>query len=264
MTRFPLPVALALAGLALSCLVLFASFAFVDSAARNAATGTAAATAVAWSTLIFVTLRGTALVAPRARTVREDGDALVQAAVAEIGNQLAAAHEELCRAESLTAEAAGGLIAALNGVVQHVQRQAALASRAVHASIVPLGAEIYAGSDADSPTGGEDSAAIADDLRCTARAARAQVDHAVTLMQFQDVTAQLIAHVRRRLSSVGAMVDGLGGLPIDATRGAREHPQAGGARDAQRALRDELHEARKLTGPCPGQSDLRAGSVEVF
>lgn len=84
-----------------------------------------------------------------------------------------------------------------------------------------------------------------------------EVNSAVTALQFQDMTSQLIDHARRRMEAVTAM---LGALHGSLSRGQL---QAEDLDRARQSLREAVERARAKLNPV-GQKSMDSGDVELF
>jgi methyl-accepting chemotaxis protein len=86
------------------------------------------------------------------------------------------------------------------------------------------------------------------------------VGQAVTALQFQDMTSQLLGHTRRRIDEIGALLkslDGIGSIAAAAAQG----------RETQTldALERALAKAREATAHNPvAQASIDSGSIDLF
>jgi len=85
-----------------------------------------------------------------------------------------------------------------------------------------------------------------------------EVNNAVTSLQFQDMTSQLIDHARRRIDAVAAMLASLGdSLPSGRSAAGEDLERA------RRKLRETAERARAKLNPV-GQERMDSGDVELF
>jgi methyl-accepting chemotaxis protein len=78
------------------------------------------------------------------------------------------------------------------------------------------------------------------------------VDQAITALQFQDMSSQLLGQMRKHFARLGGFAAGLGGLRAQAPE------------DWARRVEDETRELRKPVSNPVSQSSVSAGEVELF
>jgi methyl-accepting chemotaxis protein len=102
------------------------------------------------------------------------------------------------------------------------------------------------------------------------QAAATIADHvsaAMVLLQFQDITSQLLGHVERRFSATEGLIEELvtlAGLAVSESVPRRD-PVPDGLKAGHGRLATAVVRARQLGGACPvAQTDMNAGAVELF
>lgn len=83
------------------------------------------------------------------------------------------------------------------------------------------------------------------------------VNAAVTALQFQDMTSQLISHAQRRITNIDNIV-------LQLANDVRQHPQlSGGLSEARIWLREHAHQEAQRSHPVK-QESMNSGDIELF
>jgi len=169
-------------------------------------------------------------------------DGLAQA----MGVQMRRACGELARVDELLAHAVEQLITAFNGVSEEARR---------HRN------ELAAAAAQGAP------AAAAERLHAAAERAAADVNGAVTALQFGDVVGQKLGHVRRELEALEQMMHRIreaSGAQSEA-EAALSRARAPGQADLAARVQGLLQELEQARAGTPAQQELmHAGEIELF
>lgn len=106
-----------------------------------------------------------------------------------------------------------------------------------------------------------------DELGRIARQVEQNVHTAVTALQFQDVTTQLVGHTRLRITELESMIGGLAALPemLDAAVAGESGADTSHANAVLEQLRERMVAARGRTSRSPVREDqMDKGGVELF
>lgn len=164
-------------------------------------------------------------------------------------DELHASHGDLDRVKALLRHAIDELVQRFGEMNTHIQAQ--------HHLVQTIVAAIPADARQTPATPGGRAAEAARQIDTHARQVTAGVNAAVTALQFQDLTSQLIGHAQQRILNIDSLVPRL----ADSLR--QPMPLADGLRAARGWLREHArHEAQR--GHPIRQESMRSGDIELF